>query len=447
MSKLRECLLVWRSTELKDEEDVEESWKADESEKTFWNVLAFDGVLEESHTGSSTVTSYPIDRGFSISDSVIKNNRQMTLNTVTSNISYKVSVRTKDFDTSFTELLSTIGMARADLKKIPATSPLDKVMDFFGKYDGTESEYKDAQLFGRAKYDNNEITLTTPFGSVSTGQLDKFGTLGKIGQGIATTLAAQVVHTKVDEVFDLVDKLNAYGIRVHVITLRGVKKDCVITGYSVTNNKNNAFSAPMTIELTQMTVFETKTKESASVSSLTSSQAGQVATDKQADVVQTESVALAASLPNPSPMSYFAAGFAFRGMAQNRNRYKQNPVRYSGEPAEPGDKQYYEIRHQEIQISTQRDFFLSYKGVDYVFGKVVYNDAMDCYTTNLSWNDGGKQRDIGLLPLTVGNDLVSQYGTNFESLVVVNTEFPGMKIRNIKSMKLMIIEDYEQYYL
>lgn len=427
--------MVWRSTELKDGEDVEESWNADESEKTFWNVLAFDGVLEETHTGSSTVTSYPIDRGFLISDSVIKNNRQMTLNTVTSNISYKVSVRTKDFDTSFTELLSTIGMAREDLKNIPASSPLDKVMDFFGKYDGTESEYKDAQLFGRAKYDNNSATLTTPFGSITTTN------------PIATTLTAQVVHTKVDEVFDLVDKLNAYGIRVHVITLRGVKKDCVITGYSVSNNKNNAFSAPMAIELTQMTVFETKTKESASVSSVTASQSGQVATDKQADVVQTQSRALAASLPNPSPMSYFAAGFAFRGMSRSESNYTQNPVRYSGEPLELGDKQYYEISHQEIQISTQRDFFLSYKGVDYVFGKVVYNDAMDCYTTSLSWSDGGKQRDIGLLPLTVGNDLVSQYGTNFESLVVVNTESPGLKIRNIQSMKLMIIEDYEQYYL
>lgn len=427
--------MIWRSTELEDGEDVEESWKADESEKTFWNVLAFDGVLEETHTGSSTVTSYPIDRGFLISDSVIKNNRQMTLNTVTSNISYKVSVRTKDFDTSFTELLSTIGMAREDLKNIPASSPLDKVMDFFGKYDGTESEYKDAQLFGRAKYDNNSATLTTPFGSITTTN------------PIATTLTAQVVHTKVDEVFDLVDKLNAYGIRVHVITLRGVKKDCVITGYSVSNNKNNAFSAPMAIELTQMTVFETKTKESASVSSVTASQSGQVATDKQADVVQTQSRALAASLPNPSPMSYFAAGFAFRGMSRSESSYTQNPVRYSGEPLELGDKQYYEISHQEIQISTQRDFFLSYKGVDYVFGKVVYNDAMDCYTTSLSWSDGGKQRDIGLLPLTVGNDLVSQYGTNFESLVVVNTESPGLKIRNIKSMKLMIIEDYEQYYL
>ncbi len=437
MSKLRECLLVWRSTEHKDGEDVEESWNADESEKTFWNVLAFDGVLEETHTGSSTVTSYPIDRGFLISDSVIKNNRQMTLNTVTSNISYKVSVRTKDFDTSFTELLSTIGMAREDLKKIPASSPLDRVKDFFGKYDGTESEYKDAQLFGRAKYDNDSATLTTPFGSITTTN------------PIATTLTAQVVHTKVDEVFDLVDKLNAYGIRVHVITLRGVKKDCVITGYSVSNNKNNAFSAPMSIELTQMTVFETKTKESASVSSTTSSQAGQVATDNQADVVKTESKALSESLPNPSPMSYFAAGFAFRGIAQSRSSssYEQNPVRYSGEPLELGDKQYYEISHQEIQISTQRDFFLSYKGVDYVFGKVVYNDAMDCYTTSLAWSDGGKQRDIGLLPLTVGNDLVSQYGTNFESLVVVNTESPGLKIRNIKSMKLMIIEDYEQYYL
>lgn len=435
MGKLRECLLVWRSTEHKEGEDVEESWKADESEKTFWNVLAFDGVLEESHTGTSTVTSYPIDRGFSISDSVIKNNRQMTLNTVTSNISYKVSVRTKDFDTSFTELLSTVGMAREDLKNIPASTPLDKVKDFFGKYDGTESEYKDAQLFGRAKYDNDSATLTTPFGSITTTD------------PISTTLTAQVVHNKVDDVFDLVDKLNAYGIRVHVITLRGVKKDCVITGYSVSNNNKNAFSAPMTIELTQMTVFETKTKESASVSSTTSSQEGQEATDNQADVVQTESRALAASLPNPSPMSYFVAGYAFRGAVHGEGNYKQNPVRYSGEPLELGDKQYYEISHQEIQISTQRDFFLSYKGVDYVFGKIVYNDAMDCYTTTLSWNDGGKQRDIGLLPLTVGNDLVSQYGTNFESLVVVNTEFPGMKIRNIKSMKLMIIEDYEQYYL
>ena len=97
--------------------------------------------------------------------------------------------------------------------------------------------------------------------------------------------------------------------------------------------------------------------KSASVSSTTSSQSGQEATNKQANVVQTVSRALAASLPNPSPMSYFAAGYAFRGIVHGEGNYKQNPVRYSGEPLELGDKQYYEIvtkrfRSQHNEISS-----------------------------------------------------------------------------------------------
>ena len=88
-SKLRECLLVWQSNKEPDEEekaDLGANWNLKDGEEVFWNVLAFDGVIRETINGSSTVTSYPIDRGFLISDSVIRNNRTITLETISSNI-------------------------------------------------------------------------------------------------------------------------------------------------------------------------------------------------------------------------------------------------------------------------------------------------------------------------------------------------------------------------
>lgn len=437
MSKLRECLLVWQSNKEPDEEekaDLGANWDLEEGEETFWNVLAFDGVMRETINGSSTVTSYPIDRGFLISDSVIRNNRLITLETVSSNMSYKVSVRRKDFDESFTELLTTIGMVQN--KKKDAEGTIEKLLDMVGLYDGGPGDYPDAIKHGRAKFDNDEITLDTPFGSVSSKQL------GKIGNGIATTLAAQISDVKVDNIVETVDELCGKGVRLHLISLRGVRKDCAITSFSVSNDKTNAHSAPMVIELTQMQVHETVSAVSPLLSDASASEGAEVNAEAQ----------IAANAPtqkfsNPSPMSYFAAGFAFRGMAVTEADIKQNPVRLESDSRKVGDKRYFDTTHKEIKISDKRDFYLSYKGVDYVFGQIKYNDAMDAFTTSLSWNDGGKVVSVGEFPLTVGVNLVSQYGTNFESLVVVNVERAGEKIRNIKEMKLLIIVDYENYYL
>lgn len=443
MSKLRECLLVWQSNKEPDEgekADLGENWNLKEGEEVFWNVLAFDGVMRETINGSSTVTSYPIDRGFLISDSVIRNNRTITLETISSNISYKVSVRRKDFDESFTELLTTIGMVQ-NVKKA-AEGPIDKILDWVGLYDGGEGDYPAAIKHGRAKYDNDEITLTTPFGSVSTGQLDKFGAIGKIGQGIATTLAAQVSNIKVDDIVETVDELCGKGVRLHLITLRGVRKDCAITSFSVSNDKTNAHSAPMVIELTQMQVHNTVT----AVSPLLSDASGSQEADEGAEAQQAAN-APTQRFSNPSPMSYFAAGFAFRGIALTEADINQNPVRLAADSRKVGDKRHFDTNHKEIKISDRRDFYLSYKGVDYVFGQIKYNYEMESYTTTLSWNDGGKVSSVGEFPLTVGVNLVSQYGTNFESLVVVNIERAGEKIRDIKEMKLLIIVDYENYYL
>lgn len=442
MSKLRECLLAWQSARQEGDEPDKDTWEIQDGDETVWNVLAFDGVLEETHSGASTVTSYPIDKGYLISDSSIKQNRQITLRTVTSNMSYKVTVRRKDFDSSFTELVTSIKMAQKDKMKVPATTPIDRVKDLLGLYEEGEGEYPEAIKHGRTKYDNDEITLTTPFGSISTGQLDQFGPIGKLGQGIATTLAAQISSTKVDEVFDLVDDLSAKGVRVHLISMRGVKKDCVITSYSVSNNNTNAHSLPMTIELTQMTVFETKAVD------------GLLASDTSQNQTSSDAVESQASVNTPrqrevpiSPMSYFMAGYEFRSTPLTEAEINQNPVRLTADRIKLGDKRYFDVKHKEIKISTKRDFYLSYKGIDYVFGKIQFNNALNSFTTSLSWSEGGVVKAVGEFPLTVGVNLVSQYATSFESLVAVNIEEAGRKVRDIKHMKLLIIEEYDKYYL
>ena len=111
--------------------------------------------MEEGHSGTSTVTSYPIDRGFLISDSVIKQNRKITLNTVTSNVSYKVSVKRKSFDESFTELITSIKMAKEP--EVLEPKGLDKLLDAIGMYDGTVSQYPETEKHGRAKYNNDNF--------------------------------------------------------------------------------------------------------------------------------------------------------------------------------------------------------------------------------------------------------------------------------------------------
>lgn len=432
MSKLRECLLAWQSARQEGDEPDKDTWEIQDGDETVWNVLAFDGVLEETHSGASTVTSYPIDKGYLISDSSIKQNRQITLKTVTSNMSYKVTVRRKDFDSSFTELITSIKMAQKDKMKVPATTPIDRVKDMLGLYDGGDGEYPEAIKHGRTKYDNDSITATAPFGLGSFTTSNIF----------ATTLAAQVSNTKVDEVFELVDDLSAKGVRVHLISMRGIKKDCVITGYSVSNNNTNAHSLPMTIELTQMTVFETQAEDGLLASDTSQNQTSSDAVESQASVntpVQREAPI--------SPMSYFMVGYEFRSIPLTEAEINQNPVRLSADPIKLGDKRHFDVKHKEIKISTKRDFYLSYKGIDYVFGKIKFNNALNSFTTSLSWSDGGVVKSVGEFPLTVGVNLVSQYATSFESLVVVNIEEAGKKIRDVRHMKLLIIEEYDKYYL
>lgn len=430
MSNLRECLIVWPEDELEENKD-----------NILWNVLAFDGVMEEGHSGTSAVTSYPIDRGFLISDSVIKHNRKITLNTITSNVSYKVSVKRKSFDESFTELMTSIQMSKTQEPLRP--EGLDKLLNLVGMFnDGTVSEYPKAVKHGRAAYDNDSFFNPTRGGLLDRANNATGGFLGNALNTVGSALAAQVESRKVDEVVRLIDDLNASGTRVHVITMRGVRSDCVITGYAMVNNNQNALNANIDIELTQMTVAKIQSDGSILTSNTTNSSEGAEALRAEQRVT-TPTVFLG----SPSPMSYFAAGFAFRAMPLSERDIAQNPVRLGKDRVKLGDKMYFDTDYQEIKISDKRDFYLSYKGVDYTFGKIKFNDALNKFTTSLSWRKDGVQKNVGLLPLTVGTNLVSQYGTNFESLVAVNLESPGDNIKELKHLKLIIVSNYEEYYL
>ena len=77
-----------------------------------WSVLAFDGVVREGHSGAVQVTGYPVDSGFQVSDHAIRQNRIITLDTITSNISMSVATSRKTFEESFNELMVAIGSAQ-----------------------------------------------------------------------------------------------------------------------------------------------------------------------------------------------------------------------------------------------------------------------------------------------------------------------------------------------
>ena len=59
---------------------------------------------------------------------------------------------------------------------------------------------------------------------------------------------------------------------------------------------------------------------------------------------------------------------------------------------------YFDTDYQEIKISDKRDFYLSYKGVDYTFGKIKFNDELNKFTTSsLSWREDGVQKECRAL--------------------------------------------------
>lgn len=371
---LRECMIVWE----------------EEPDSGTWSVLAFDGVVKEAHSGATRITSYPVDSGFMVSDHAIRQNRRIVLDTITSNISMSVATMRKDFKTTFKELMVAVGG-----------------MQLHG-----EREYEMTAKYGRPAYDNDSLTVKVPFTSI---------TLGTFTNPIATALGAQVSLNKIDETMNIIEKLNATGTLVHVISLRGIRKNCVITEYEVANDVRNAYTLPCMLVLEQLNVVNVER------------------TKVQVSTNQTDGETIAAEqqlVQRVIPAALVARNFFEPETRQTlETKPRQTPI------------DYFEKEHREVPYSTKFDTQFMYNGVEYTLGKVRWNTEMGCYVTTLQWRVNGAYRTITSLPLRSGSNLVQQGGTNLPSLVAANINVRGEDPQSTDDLRLFIIEDFDETFL
>lgn len=362
----------------------------EEPDSGTWSVLAFDGVMREGHSGATRITSYPVDSGFLVSDHAIRQNRKIVLDTITSNISMSVATVRKDFKTTFKELMVAVGGTQIH---------------------GAE-EYAMAAKYGRPAYDNDALTVKIPFTSI---------TLGTFTNPIATALGAQVSLTKIDETMNIIEKLNATGQLVHVITMRGIRKNCVLVEYEATNDVKNAYSLPCVIVLEQLNIVNLERNK---IQVSTNQTDGEVVAEEQSLVQRVlPAAALAAN--------YF----------QPESRQAVAPK------ATKTPSEYFEKEHREVPYSSKYDTQFMYKGVEYVLGKVTYNDTMGCFVTILQWRENTVTRTVSSVPLRSGVNLVQQAGTNLPSLVAVNINKRGVDPETLDDLRLFIIEDFDATFL
>ncbi|ARM70533.1 hypothetical protein HOR75_gp07 [Shewanella phage SppYZU05] len=371
---LRETMIVW--------EEVPNSGT--------WSVLAFDGVVKEAHSGATRITSYPVDSGFLVSDHAIRQNRRIVLDTITSNISMSVATMRKDFKTTFKELMVAVGGAQLN----------------------GPDPYAATAKYGRPAYDNDALTVKVPFTSI---------TLGTFTNPIATALGAQVSLNKLDETMNIIEKLNATGQLVHVITLRGIRKNCVITEYEVANDVRNAYALPCMLVLEQLNVVDIRRSKV------------QVSTNQtDGDEIAQEQNLVQRVLPATA-------------IAYNYFQPESRQVLDSKPRTTPID--YFEKEHREVPYSSKFDTQFMYRGVEYVLGQVRWNDALACFVTILQWRVNGVYHTISSMPLRSGTNLVQQAGTNLPSLVAANVNSRGEDPATLEDLRIFIIEDFDETFL
>lgn len=396
-NKLRECMVIW--------EEEPGSGK--------WSVLAFDGVVKESHSGAVTITSYPVDSGFMVSDHAIRQNRMIELDTITSNISMSVATSRKTFDECFNELMVAIGAAQTG--GAPVFEAGTQVFDALG-IDGAASGYQDATKYGRARYDNDAIDITIPYTSI---------TLGTVTNPIATALLAQVSLEKVDEVFNTIDRLNALGKLVHLVTLRGVRKNCVLRQYGVANDVSNSYCLPASLSFEQLNVVDLTRS---TVQTSTNYSNGDEVAQEQAGVRDT-----------------------VQGSRTFVNYKSRRAPQVLALPAATAPdvtlSEFHQLQHKEVPFSTAFDTRFIHDGTEYTLGKVQFNVAMEQWVTSLQWRGTGATNKVDSIPLASGVNLVRQYATNLPSLVAVNIATRNSDPTGPENLRLYIIEDFDKTFV
>ena len=436
-NKLRECMIVW--------EEEPGSGK--------WSVLAFDGVINEGFSGAVQVTSYPVDSGFMVSDHAIRQNRIIQLDTITSNFSMSVATSRKTFEESYNELMVAIGAAQQSTGA--PVYEAGEVFDTQQALEGTGPTYADATKYGRAAYDNDSITFSIPYTSI---------TLGTVTNPFVTALFGQVSIEKVDETVNTIDRLNALGKLVHVITLRGVRKNCVIRQFSTNNDVSNSYSAPVSITLEQLNVVDLSRS---AVQTSTNYANGDVVAQEQITVrravpeAQTFQNAQSRMAPQvlDAPKMIVARTLMVEGFdadpmsvmpqTQSAATFDSGPLPTVpvSSPRDIVPSTFYELPHREIPFSTSFDTRFMHNSTEYTLGRVRKNAAEDYWVTSLSWKWNGVRRFVSSIPLVSGVNLVQQYATNMPSLVAVNIDERSNDPTTPENLRLYIIEQFDETFM
>ncbi|UYD72126.1 tail tube initiator protein [Vibrio phage vB_VpaM_VPs20] len=365
-NKLREFLIAW-----------------EENEK--WNVLAFDAAITEQHSGAVQVTSYPVDSGFLVSDHAIRQNRVFEAKVLQSNFSMSVSTSRKDFKESFNELMAAVGIANVT-------------------YESTVRE-------GRAKYDNESLEL--PF-------VDN-----PVTNAVATALLGQVSMAKVDKTYEVIDRLNQLGTLVHIITMRGIKQNCVIRSYTAMNNVNDSYSLPMQLVFEQLNVVVVNQPE-AVPQSTNSSDGGIVSQEQSSGFSAVPAAAFAATA---------LAGLRASSPNEVSPQVSELPVNYA------------EYDHVEVPYSTEYDTRFVYDNIEYTLGRLKMNEASGLFQTRLQWLSNNEKQYIESITLAAGTNLVAQYGCPLPSLVAANIEERYQDANTSEALRLYVIVDFDDIFV
>lgn len=390
---LRECLIAWQE---KPEEPV-------------WSVIAFDGVLTETHSGASVVTSYPVDSGFMVSDHTIRQNRVFELDTITSKLSMTVATRRQSFEDAYNEILAAVAEEKALIAEqtgLEDTSPVPLSYDQSVKY-------------GRAYYNNDPgIFEILP----ESWELER----DTVTDGpISPRLVGQASLSKVEEAVRIIDKLCAAGTLVHVSTLRAIRTNCVIRNYSVSNNVSNSYSAPIKLTLEQLNIV------------IVNRATGQTSTNETGAEGVVDGQSRVRSVDGST------ASFQTR----ISTRAPQDIIRQRRSSSEELPDEFYALEHQEVPFSSKFDTQFLYEGIEYNLGMVRYNPSLELWITSLSWREAGVTHTINSLPLASGVNQIQQYGSKLPSLVVVDNTSASQDPKKTKDMRLYIVLEFEKYFL
>jgi hypothetical protein len=197
-------------------------WWVDERNRGSVSYMTLDAVMEEFHTGKATVTKYPVQRGFEVSDHVIRHNKLLKVRGVVVNTDLGgIDVEGASTGGFLGNLVglgglgSTVGGILAD--------PI-----------GTAGNYVDSAISAAGTVLNPAIGVLNA-GLEATG----FEALTD-GTPIQELLTGEKVASRLDNAFKNIERIQEAGILCQVSTILKVYDPVVLVEYNIPQTIENS---------------------------------------------------------------------------------------------------------------------------------------------------------------------------------------------------------------